>query len=47
VGVYRDLDDLHARWREDRRWDPAMPDDRRRELLGRWTQAVERSLDWD
>ena len=47
VGVYRDADDLRARWREDRRWQPAMPDDRRGELLDRWARAVERSLDWD
>ena len=47
VGVYRDVGDLRARWREDRRWQPAMPDERRRELLGRWARAVERSLDWE
>jgi glycerol kinase len=46
VGVFSDLDDLRARWGESRRWLPDMPDERRQEMLQRWTKAVSRSLDW-
>ena len=46
IGAFRDLDDLRGRWVESHRWHPEMSDDRRRQLLMRWQQAVERALDW-
>jgi glycerol kinase len=46
VGVFRDLADFRARWREDRRWEPSMRDDERNRLLAGWQKAVARSLDW-
>ncbi|QEH92424.1 glycerol kinase GlpK [Dermacoccus abyssi] len=46
VGFWKDLDDLRRQWAEDKRWKPSMEDDERRRLLGRWSQAVERTLDW-
>jgi glycerol kinase len=33
-------------WREAARYEPRMGEDERRELLGRWRGAVERSRDW-
>lgn len=46
VGFWKDLDDLRRQWAEDKRWKPSMEDDERQRLLGRWSQAVERTLDW-
>jgi glycerol kinase len=46
VGFWSSTDELVANWAEDRRWTPAMDDDRRSHLLRRWGQAVERTLDW-
>ena len=45
-GVWDSVDDLRANWQEDRRFIPAMADDRRQWLYARWQQAVARSLDW-
>jgi glycerol kinase len=47
IGVFRDADDLRSRWRESRRWHPAMADTTRQHLLKRWSKAVSRSLDWE
>jgi glycerol kinase len=46
VGVYRDVDDLRARWTESRRWTPAMGAAQRADLVTHWTRAVGRALDW-
>ncbi len=46
TGVWEDFDSLRANWAEGRRWLPAMAQDRRAELYGRWKQAVERTFDW-
>ena len=46
VGLFRDLDDLRARWIEGRRWHRDMQDDERQRMLTLWTKAVSRSLDW-
>ena len=46
VGVFRDLDDLRSRWGESRRWQPDMDDNKRQQMLQRWTKAVSRSVDW-
>jgi len=46
AGVFRDADDLRARWAESHRWTPAMASDTRDRLVREWTKAVQRSLDW-
>jgi glycerol kinase len=46
AGVFRDLDDLRARWAESHRWTPAMAAADRRRLVGEWSKAVARALDW-
>jgi glycerol kinase len=46
VGLFRDLDDLRARWIEGRRWQADMQDAERQRMLKLWTKAVSRSLDW-
>jgi glycerol kinase len=46
AGVFRDADDLRARWVESHRWTPAMADADRTRLVRDWTKAVQRSLDW-
>jgi glycerol kinase len=42
AGVYGDGDDLAKLWRSDRRFEPAMEEDRRRALYGGWREAVAR-----
>ena len=46
AGVFRDADDLRARWVESHRWTPAMAAADRERLVRDWTKAVSRSLDW-
>jgi len=46
VGVFRDADDLRARWVESHRWTPAMAIADRERMVREWSKAVDRSLDW-
>jgi len=46
VGVFRDADDLRARWVESHRWTPAMDSAERDRLVREWSKAVSRSLNW-
>jgi len=46
VGFWSDLDELTGLWSEDSRWSPKMAPEERERLHLRWSQAVERSLDW-
>lgn len=46
VGVWDGLEDLEGLWVEDRRWEPHLEPAERDRLLGRWRQAVDRSLGW-
>jgi glycerol kinase len=46
TGFWSGLDELHANWREDRRWEPAIDDTERAERLRMWRRAVERTFDW-
>jgi glycerol kinase len=46
VGFWRDLDELRAMDRADRRWDPSMDEATRRAGIARWHKGVERSLGW-
>ncbi len=45
-GLWSDLDDLRARWREANRWSPGMTTAERDTLYAGWHKALERSLDW-
>ncbi|HWU45144.1 MAG TPA: glycerol kinase GlpK [Humibacter sp.] len=46
VGFWSDLDELRAKWREDRRWQPAMPQAKADRLYGGWQKAVTKTFDW-
>jgi len=46
TGVFRDVDDLRARWVESHRWTPAMAAADRDRMVHEWSKAVTRSLDW-
>ena len=45
MGVYR-MDELRARWQEDRRFMPRMEAEDRERLYGTWQKAVTRSFGW-
>jgi glycerol kinase len=47
VGLFRDLDDLAARWRAERVFTPEMERGRAQEMRARWTRAVERAKGWE
>lgn len=42
AGLFRDIDDICARWTLDHRFVPSMPDDQRERLYKGWTAAVAR-----
>jgi glycerol kinase len=46
VGFWRDVEDIAAHWRLDRRFVPQMAPERRAQLLAGWEKAVERALGW-
>ncbi|WP_243225366.1 glycerol kinase GlpK [Microbacterium sp. CIAB417] len=46
VGVWKDLDELRAMWREDARFEPAAPEEDRERRVARWRKAVTRTFDW-
>jgi glycerol kinase len=46
VGFWKDQGEVKARWKEDARFIPAMPEDRRETLLAGWHKAVGRSRSW-
>ena len=46
VGVFRDAEDLRARWVESHRWTPAMATADRERMVREWSKAVQRSLNW-
>ena len=43
IGVWSSLDDIRRAWREDRRFEPSMPEDEVAGYLARWASAVERA----
>jgi glycerol kinase len=47
AGFWKNTDEIASQWRADRRFEPAMPAPRVRELRARWTQALERSKGWE
>jgi glycerol kinase len=46
VGFWDTQEEIAAQWSCERRFEPAMPADRRAELLGQWGRAVDRSKTW-
>ena len=46
TGVFRDADDLRARWVESHRWTPTMAMADRERMVREWQKAVNRALDW-
>jgi len=46
VGLWRDLDELRANWREGARFVPEMTAAERERRIERWHRAVTKSLDW-
>ncbi|HMC77890.1 MAG TPA: glycerol kinase GlpK [Vicinamibacterales bacterium] len=46
VGFWKDLDDLRANWRMDKRWEPRWTAEQRDEAFRGWEKAVTRTLDW-
>ena len=46
VGYWASTADITANWGEDKRWQPAMDEDRRAALYSQWNKAVARSRDW-
>ncbi len=46
VGFWADLDELRENWREEKRWEPAMPPAERDRRLRLWKKAVTRTFDW-
>jgi glycerol kinase len=47
VGFWESREELDARWRVARRYEPAMSGDERERLHGRWLAAVERARGWE
>jgi len=46
VGFWSDLDELTAKWAEDKRWEPQMKGEDRERFYRNWQKAVRKSLDW-
>jgi glycerol kinase len=46
VGFWSDLDELTAKWAEDKRWEPQMAAEERERNYRNWQKAVTKSLDW-
>ena len=46
VGFWKSEEEIASQWRTERRFEPAMPASRVRELRGYWTEALERAKDW-
>jgi glycerol kinase len=46
TGVWSDLGELRAQWREGKRWEPQMDGDERDRRIRMWRKAVRRSFDW-
>jgi glycerol kinase len=46
VGFWASQEEIAAQWKEERRFIPAIPQERRLTMLARWRKAIERSRDW-
>jgi glycerol kinase len=47
IGFWKSTSDVALQWRVERRFEPAMPRDRARELRGTWKRALERARGWE
>jgi glycerol kinase len=45
-GFWDSMDELRSLWSEDERWESTMDVTTRDHLVGRWKEAIQRSLDW-
>jgi glycerol kinase len=45
-GFWDSMDELRSLWSEDERWESTMDVTTRDQLVGRWKEAIQRSLDW-
>jgi glycerol kinase len=46
VGFWSSREEIAAQWQAERRFEPQMPDARRRELMARWARAVAHAKSW-
>ena len=46
TGFWNSQEDLRENWAEDKRWEPQMDDDARRQNMHRWKKAVTKTFDW-
>jgi glycerol kinase len=46
TGFWKDARDVARNWREDKRFRPQMPAERREEMYAGWKRAVERATGW-
>jgi len=46
VGYWESIDEVSARWKVDRRFEPAMASDEAAARMAQWSRAVDRSRDW-
>jgi glycerol kinase len=47
VGFWKSREELDAKWKAARRYEPQMSEAEREHLYGRWLKAVERAKDWE
>ena len=47
MDVWESREQIAAQWKAERTFEPRMPSGERHELMGRWHEAVKRSLAWD
>ena len=47
TGVWRDTDEISARWQVERTFEPALDPARAAERRARWSRAVERARGWE
>lgn len=47
MGYLKDKEEMGAKWKLRKRYEPRMDEKTREQLLARWHKAVERSLDWE
>ena len=46
VGFWESIDEVSARWKVERRFEPAMARNEAAARMEQWSRAVERSRDW-
>jgi len=46
IGLWRDKKEISRKWRENRKFTPAMDNKTREKLYNGWKKAVKRALNW-